>query len=369
MNRTAGPRRVELLAVHGLPEVVPGDDLPALVLASLREAGLRLADGDILVVASKVVAKAEGRYLHDADGIPLDAESATASQTERVVAERLTPRGLARIVSSRSGPVLAAAGVDASNLPPGSAPLALPADPDASARAMRAALIAGTDDEDPLRLAVLVTDTLGRPWRVGQTDAAIGAAGLIVAEDLGGRPDGHGRTMEVTVRALADEIAAAADLVKGKTDGVPLALVRGLSHLVTREPTPGAASLIRPEDEDWFRYGHAEAARASIGLEPGDERVGAQPVRPPAPARRLARAVEVAQAAQDVCGATPATISTDGDRALAALVTPGEVTPAGWVGAGALAQRIVVAAWAEGLATVIEAAGPVGVTVRVLPTD
>ena len=118
-------------------------------------------------------------------------------------------------------------------------------------------------------VGVLVTDTLGRPWRVGQTDAAIGAAGVVVAEDLSGRPDAHGRVMEVTLRALADEIAAAADLVKGKIDGVPVAVVRGLGHLVTDgRRTRARRRCCASRAEDWFRYGHAEAARAALGLDP-----------------------------------------------------------------------------------------------------
>ncbi len=335
------PVRLELLAVPGLPEITPGDDLAAALLAALAASGLVLADGDVLAVASKVVAKAEGRFLRDATGAPLPAEAAVAAQTERVVAQRRTPHGLARIVLSRSGPVLAAAGVDASNLPPGSPPLALPADPDGSARALRTALVAACG----IRVAVVVTDTLGRPWRIGQIDTAIGAAGLIVAEDLTGVPDTHGRRMEVTVRALADEIASAADLVRGKVSGVPVALVRGLAHLVTDQDGPGAAALLRPAANDWFAYGHAEAARAAIGLEPDDENVAPQPVSG-TPRERLERAVVVAAAAGVDTGPT---MHLADASAVAVSVRPAGSTPQHWARAGALAQRVVVAAWAEGL--------------------
>ncbi len=365
------PARVELLAVPGMPEVAPGDDLAALVLTALDGAGLALGAGDVLAVASKVVAKAEGRYLAAPAG-GVAHESVVAGETMRVVAQRRTLRGLARIVRSWSGPVLAAAGVDASNLPGPDLLLALPADPDASARRLRAALrtalhAAQQEARAPSAplVGVLVTDTLGRPWRLGQTDAAIGAAGLLVAEDLSGRPDAHGRVMEVTLRALADEIAAAADLVKGKVDGVPVAVVRGLGHLVTADDGPGAGALLRDADEDWFRYGHAEAARAALGLDPetlAAAGVDVQPVSPGSAWERLERAVAVALAA-------PGFGAGSDDPATRTAKTPGAglhvdphaefavgvsircpPTPAGWLAAGALAQRIVVAAWAEGLA-------------------
>lgn len=339
---------VELIAVPGLPEVLPGDDLAALVRHALRgedgRTGLR--DGDLLAISSKVVAKAEGRFVAGGDEAALEA--AVDSQTVRVVAERLTPRGRARIVRSASGPVLAAAGVDASNVPDGAdgraRVLLLPADPDASARRLRAALRNATG----LRLGVLVTDTLGRPWRIGQTDTAIGAAGVVVAEDLTGRPDALGRLMEVTVRALADEIAAAADLVKNKTDGVPLALVRGLAHLVTDGDGPGAAALLRGEGEDWFRFGHAEAARTALGLLPEDAAVPVQPVGAGEISEQLDRARAVALATPGP-GELPADLVVEREAGPALVLRSGTESPAAWLAIGALAQRIAVAAWAEGL--------------------
>lgn len=357
------PARVELIAVPGLPEVTAGADLAGLVVAALSGSGIGVEDGDVLALTSKVVAKSEGRYL---DPVPGQAghEGAVATETLRVVAQRRTPRGLARIVHSRSGPVQAAAGVDASNLPtaPDGAPrlLALPLDPDASARRLRTAVGALTG----ARVGVLVTDTLGRPWRVGQTDAAIGAAGVVVAQDLSGRPDAHGRLMEVTLRALADEIAAAGDLVKGKTDGVPVALVRGLGHLVTDQDGAGAAALLRPWAEDWFRYGHAEAARAALGVPPealDAAGVPAQPITPGTDRERLERAVAVACAATDpIARAADARLGVDLHPDPATVSIRCAPTPSGWLAAGALAQRIVVAAWAEDLAVDVQAPLPDG---------
>ena len=194
----------------------------------------RLADGDILAVTSKIVSKAEGRQVA-AD----DREQAITDETVRVVATRAHPGGVTRIVENRQGLVLAAAGVDASNTPDGIV-LLLPVDPDASARALCAALRERTG----LRLGVLITDTAGRPWREGQTDIAIGAAGVAVLDDLRGTTDAGGRRLDVTVAAVADEIAAAADLVKGKTSGNPVAVVRGLGRLVGElEEAAGAAAL------------------------------------------------------------------------------------------------------------------------------
>jgi dehydro coenzyme F420 reductase / coenzyme F420-0:L-glutamate ligase / coenzyme F420-1:gamma-L-glutamate ligase len=234
---------VEIHPVPGLPEITAGTDLAALISAAVP-----LAPGDIVVITSKVVSKAEGRVLAAAD-----REQAIDAETVRVVARR----DATRIVETRQGLVLAAAGVDASNTAPGTV-LLLPEDPDASARRIRDGLRGPAGDAP----AVLITDTLGRPWRMGLTDAAIGAAGLAPLDDLRGRTDDYGNKLDATVTAVADEIAAAADLVKGKLAGVPVALVRGLGHLVTAADGPGARALIRPAAEDMFRYGSAEVLHA-----------------------------------------------------------------------------------------------------------
>jgi coenzyme F420-0:L-glutamate ligase/coenzyme F420-1:gamma-L-glutamate ligase len=246
-----------VLGVPGLPEVTAGTDLGAVVADAC--AGLRwpdgsagLDDGDVVVVTSKVVSKAEGRVV----AAP-DREAAIEDETVRVVATKQTPRGTTRIVETRHGLVLAAAGVDASNTPSGTVVL-LPVDPDASAARLRAAL----SERLGRRIAVVVTDTLGRPWRDGLTDAAIGAAGLRVLDDHRGRSDAFGNPLEMTVTAIGDEVAAAADLVKGKLSGVPVAVVRGLATYVEDADGPGARALVRPADEDLFRLGTAEAITA-----------------------------------------------------------------------------------------------------------
>jgi coenzyme F420-0:L-glutamate ligase / coenzyme F420-1:gamma-L-glutamate ligase len=234
---------ITITGITGLPEVTPGADLAELIAAAAPD----LRDGDILVVTSKVVSKAEGRLIHSG------REQAIDSETVRVVARR----GPARIVETRHGLVLAAAGVDNSNTPPGTVAL-LPEDSDASARQLRKGLAGRLG----VRVGIVVTDTLGRPWRVGQTDTAIGAAGISPVRDYRGERDSFGNLLEVSQAAVADEIAAACDLVKGKTSGVPVALVRGLDDLVTAADGPGAAALVRPSSEDMFRYGSADVPLA-----------------------------------------------------------------------------------------------------------
>lgn len=249
------PARLVAWAPSGLGEVHPGDDLAALVGDLLaRDAtagGEPLAEGDVVVVTSKIVSKAEGRVVAAAD-----REQAISDETVRVVATRERP-GLPplRIVENRLGLVMAAAGVDASNTPEGTV-LLLPLDPDASARSLRAALRARFGVE---RLGVVVTDTMGRAWRDGLVDVAIGAAGVGVVDDLRGGVDAHGRPLSVTVTAVADEVASASELVRGKADGRPVAVVRGLDAHVTADDGPGARVLVRPSVDDLFREGSAEA--------------------------------------------------------------------------------------------------------------
>ncbi|NTW40012.1 MAG: coenzyme F420-0:L-glutamate ligase, partial [Cellulomonadaceae bacterium] len=202
--------RLEVWAPDGIGEIRPGDDLGTIVVEAL--AGT-LADGDVVVVTSKVVSKAEGRVV-----AAHDREQAITDETVRVVATRVHPGGVLRIVENRLGLVMAAAGVDASNTPEGTV-LLLPLDPDASARRLRASLQRATG----LRLGVVVSDTAGRAWRDGLTDIAIGAAGVTVLDDLRGRHDAHGRLMTATVTAVADEVAAASELVRGKAEGRPVA--------------------------------------------------------------------------------------------------------------------------------------------------
>lgn len=238
-------------AVEGIPEIVAGDDLVAIIGDAVATGSINagLHDGDIVSVTSKIVSKAEGRQV-----LAADREDAITAETVRVVASRTHPGGVTRIVENRLGMVLAAAGVDASNVPEGIV-LLLPVDPDASARALCAAL----RERFGVRVGVIITDTLGRPWRQGQTDVAIGAAGIRVLDDLRGQTDAGGRRLDVTVAAVADEIAGAADLVKGKAAGLPVAIVRGLGDLVAELDEPGAAAIVRPAAEDMFRLGTQEA--------------------------------------------------------------------------------------------------------------
>ncbi|MCU1478383.1 MAG: coenzyme F420-0:L-glutamate ligase [Subtercola sp.] len=243
------PAGLAVYAVEGIPEIRSGDMLGVIVGDAIESSGLEALEGDILVVTSKIVSKAEGRSLR-AD----DREDAITAETVRVVASRAHPGGITRIVENRQGIVQAAAGVDASNTPAGTV-LLLPADPDASARALATVLRARFG----VRLGILISDTLGRAWREGQTDAAIGSAGVTVVDDLRGGVDAHGQLLEVTQIAVADEIAAATDLVKGKATGVPVALVRGLGRFVVESLETPARALNRTGPTDMFRLGTDEA--------------------------------------------------------------------------------------------------------------
>ena len=238
-----------VFGLDGIGEITGGDDLGALIASAAIG---QLEDGDILLVTSKIVSKAEGRML-----LAADREQAITDETVRVVAKREHPNGVTRIVENRLGLVMAAAGVDASNTPDGTI-LLLPIDPDRSARQLRSELRTRL----AVDIGVIITDTVGRPWRDGQTDIAIGAAGVRVVDDLRGQTDATGRLLTVTAAAVADELAAAGDLVKGKTSGRPVAVARGMARFVTDDDGPGARALVRNAERDMFRLGSDEAYSA-----------------------------------------------------------------------------------------------------------
>lgn len=240
------------------------DDLPAIACAHLAQmawpdGSVGVRDGDIVVITSKVVAKSEGRITRASS-----RDEAIREQTVRVVATKRTPRGLTTISQTEHGLVLAAAGVDASNTDTGTVVL-LPKDSDASANRLRVRI----ESELGARIGVIVTDTMGRPWRLGVTDVAIGASGVRVLDDFTGRQDEYGNTLEMTVVAIADEIAAAVELATGKLAGAPLSVVRGLGHHLTDDGA-SARDVVRPLEEDLFWLGTAEAltegARRSASL-------------------------------------------------------------------------------------------------------
>ena len=347
------PEPVSVVPVTGLPEVQPGDDLAAVVAAGVRTLGLTVSEGDVLVVSSKVASKALGL-------IAADREAAVDAATVRVVAERAMDDGwVTRVVESTAGPVMAAAGVDASNTGGSDLVLLLPEDPDG----VCAVLLAAWQQAFGVhRLAVVLTDTSGRPWRVGQVDFALGAAGLQVLDDLRGAVDADGRALAVTARAVADEIAAAADLVKGKVASVPVALVRGVGEFVTGDVEPeGARSLVRTGPGDWFAQGTAEAVRSALGVAPGSaesERVGIASLGEESVAHRVSRAVAVALAED----AVDVGVDVGPDTV---VVTGGDP-----VDRGVVAARVVVALRGEGFTATLEPAErrtADAVTVRITP--
>lgn len=320
--------------VVGIPEVQQGDDLAALIGSALTACGLTLQEGDLLVVSSKVASKALGLTAPTPD-----KTSVVAAESEWVVAERITDGRLTQVVKAKAGPVMATAGVDASNAGSTDHLLLLPRDPDAVCRELHSRL---ARTFSVTRLGIILSDTAGRPWRTGQTDFALGAFGVEVTDDLRGEVDADGRPLQVTDRAVADEIAAAADLVKGKAERVPVAHVRGLRHAVAepRADMGGARDLVRTGPADWFGHGRAEAVRAALGVEPGSElaqrigiaTTGAEPV-----GTRLGRAV--ATAIHPLPG-----VGVD--------IGPAEVVVSGTdpVDVGVAVGRIGVALWGEWLA-------------------
>lgn len=252
-------RRVEVIPVEGLPEIGAGDPLGRLIARAVDDAGDEIRPNDVIVVSQKAVSKAEGRIAELAEVEPGErarelgarlgkdprlVELILRESTEVVRAERDV-----LIVEGRDGWISANAGIDASNVPGADRLTLLPVDADESARRLRAE-VRETMGASP---GVVIADSFGRPWRMGQTDVAIGCAGIAPLDDWRGRRDRDGGELVATVIAVADELAAAADLVRGKDEGVPVAIVRGVERFVTVEAGPGAGALRRPRDEDLFR--------------------------------------------------------------------------------------------------------------------
>ena len=322
--------RLEIWGVDGLPEVTEGDDIAGLII----RAGPGLHDGDVVVVTSKIVSKAEGRLVAGGRDDHLAAEST------RVVARR----GDTRIVETRHGFVLAAAGIDASNVPDGTVAL-LPIDPDASAGRIRAALRDGIGVD----VAVIVSDTMGRPWRDGLVDTAIGAAGIDVRSDLRGQPDTSGRPLEATLIAIADELASAADLVKGKLGSTPVAVIRGFPFS-RNESYLGARPLVRSAAQDMFRLGTREAMRQVVvdSLPVSDDSAFTQNTDP-APVEQAVRALGAVDVALSV--------SSDGSTVTASGAP---------LAVGIAVGRLLAALAAEDLRGHVQLEGDITAVVRVL---
>ncbi|HEY3009177.1 MAG TPA: coenzyme F420-0:L-glutamate ligase [Micromonosporaceae bacterium] len=348
----AGPPNdgLRVLPVRGIGEVQPGADLASLIAT----AAPWLEDGDVLVVTSKIVSKAEGRLVD----VPQDGPDRVVARDEVLTAEsarEVARRGHTRIVQTHHGFVMASAGVDASNVERTRLVL-LPKDPDASARALRQAL----RERHGLDVAVVVSDTMGRPWRNGLTDVALGAAGIAGLRDHRGEIDPYGNELHLTQMAVIDELAAAGELVKGKTDQVPVAVVRGYLAGVAGADGDGegAAALVRPADQDLFSQGTAEARAAGLraaAMLPEDPTAAeprvegdAGPRAPAAPGALDVAAVDRAVAL--AASGTEATFQVlAGGQAVACTATAGDVAAA--VRLGMDVQRLRAALAAEGLAS------------------
>lgn len=248
------PDGFEVLPVRGIGDVRPGDDLASLIAT----AAPWLRDGDVLVVTSKIVSKAEGQLTE----VPIAGPDREIAREEILTAETARPvarRGNTRIVQTHHGFVMASAGIDASNVDRSRLVL-LPKDPDASARDLRATL----RERLGVDVAIVISDTMGRPWRNGLTDVALGAAGIGALRDYRGELDPYGNPLQITQMAIVDELAGAGELVKGKCDQVPVAVVRGYLSTVEAEDGAGVTELVRDAEHDLFSLGTAEARAAGL---------------------------------------------------------------------------------------------------------
>jgi coenzyme F420-0:L-glutamate ligase/coenzyme F420-1:gamma-L-glutamate ligase len=327
---------LEVMPVRGMGHVTAGDDLAEMITS----AAPWLRDGDVLVVTSKIVSKAEGRLVDvPADGPEREVarEEILAAETARVVARR----GPTAIVRTHHGFVMAAAGIDASNVDKTHLVL-LPADPDASARALRAALL-----DRGLHVGVIVSDTMGRAWRNGLTDVALGAAGIEPFRDHRGEIDPYGNELQLTEMAVIDELAGAGELVKGKCDQVPVAVIRGYPGAGTAA-TDGAKVLLRDAASDMFSLGTAEARAA--GLRDAATLSDGLPGRPVDPAAVDRALVTVAGALAPGTTVAAAEVLPDNGATAGLLVSATDRTPS-LVRLGADAHRLRAALAAEGIAS------------------
>jgi len=331
--------KLEIMPVTGIGDVSPGEDLAALIAG----AAPWLRDGDVLVVTSKIVSKAEGQLVD----IPVDGPERAAARDDVLAAEtarKVATRGQTRIVQTHHGFVMASAGIDASNVDRERLVL-LPKDPDASARALRAAL----RERHGVDVAVVVSDTMGRPWRNGLTDVALGAAGIAPVRDHRGETDPYGNELHITQMAVIDELAAAGELVKGKTDQVPVAVVRGyLSR--PGEDGPGAVRLVREAAADMFSLGTAEARAAGL------REAALLPLDPPSaedPADEQAMSAAVRRAIAAVAGVVaPGTLFTHIPHEGVRATPPPPADSAALVRFGTDVHRLRAALAAEGAGAV-----------------
>jgi coenzyme F420-0:L-glutamate ligase / coenzyme F420-1:gamma-L-glutamate ligase len=246
---------LEILPIAGLPEINGGHDPVAEIVAGARRARIPFENGDVLVIAQKIVSKAEGRLVRLSGVVPSAHAAQLAAKLKKDArlievilreSRRIVRSDPVLIVETHHGFVCANAGVDQSNIPGSDVVSLLPSDPDGTARLVAAALRKRTGK----RIAVIISDTFGRPWRLGLTNVAIGAAGVPALIDLRGTGDLHGKPLHATILAVADELAAAAGLLMGKAAGIPAVIIRGYSYKFALDP---AARILRPADEDLFR--------------------------------------------------------------------------------------------------------------------
>lgn len=357
------PPMLEVLPVRGLPDVRPGDDLAALIAA----AAPWLRDGDVLVVTSKIVSKAEGRLVD----VPAGGPEREVARDEILTAETARPvarRGNTRIVQTHHGFVMASAGIDASNVEPTSLVL-LPKDPDASARTLRAAL----RERYGVHVGIVISDTMGRPWRLGLVDVALGAAGIGALRDYRGAVDPYGNELHITQMAVVDELASAAELVKGKCDAVPVVAVRGLAVAIDAPDGPGAAAMVRGADQDLFSLGTAEARalglRDAATLSDGRGTDGGRGPDEGAVDAGALDSAAVARAVAAVGSFVTARISQQADTIVCRLEPPYE--PEDLVALGVDVHRLRAALLAEGVestwaANITDSAEPVA-TLRLRP--